>query len=67
MKITAQKTITHYFEKKGDYEVIWPFDQSMFLILNIAIGSDWGGYNGVDDAIFPHEMEIDYVRIFKKQ
>ena len=44
----------------------WPFDQNMFLILNVAVGGDWGGYNGVDDAIFPQEMEVDYVRIFKK-
>ena len=42
----------------------WPFDQNMFLILNVAVGADWGGYNGVDDIIFPQEMEIDYVRIF---
>lgn len=46
---------------------IWPFDRELYLILNIAVGGDWGGMRGVDDSVFPKEMEIDYVRIFKKQ
>lgn len=45
---------------------VWPFDKELYLILNIAVGGDWGGMRGVDDTIFPQEMEIDYVRIFKK-
>jgi len=44
----------------------WPFDKKLYLILNIAVGGDWGGMKGVDDTIFPQEMEIDYVRIFTK-
>lgn len=42
----------------------WPFDKPYFLILNLAIGGNWGGE--VDDAIFPAEMQIDYVRIYQK-
>lgn len=30
------------------------------------VGGDWGGMRGVDDSIFPCQMEVDYVRIFKK-
>lgn len=45
----------------------WPFDHELYLILNIAVGGDWGGMHGVNDLIFPREMEIDYVRIFKKE
>ncbi len=44
----------------------WPFDKTLYLILNIAVGGDWGGMKGVDDTIFPQEMEVDYVRIFTK-
>jgi beta-glucanase (GH16 family) len=44
----------------------WPFDQVFHLILNIAIGGDWGGVQGVDDSIFPTEMVIDYVRVYQK-
>lgn len=42
----------------------WPFDKPYYLILNLAIGGNWGGE--VDDAIFPVEMQIDYVRIYKR-
>lgn len=41
----------------------WPFDKPYFLILNLAIGGNWGGE--IDDAIFPAEMQIDYVRMYK--
>lgn len=45
---------------------IWPFNSELYLIVNIAVGGDWGGMKGVDDTIFPREMEIDYVRVFKR-
>jgi beta-glucanase (GH16 family) len=41
----------------------WPFEKPYFLILNLAIGGNWGGE--IDDAIFPAEMLIDYVRIYQ--
>lgn len=44
----------------------WPFDKKLYLILNIAVGGDWGGMKGVDDSIFPQKMEVEYVRIFQK-
>lgn len=44
----------------------WPFDKRFHLILNLAIGGDWGGQKGVDDAIFPVRMEVDYVRVYAK-
>jgi beta-glucanase (GH16 family) len=43
----------------------WPFDQKFYLILNIAVGGNWGGKYGVDDSIFPQKMEIDYVRVYQ--
>lgn len=52
-------------EHKG-YEY-WPFDNKMFLILNIAVGGNWGGQKGVDDKAFPMKMEIDYVRVYQKK
>jgi len=41
----------------------WPFDKPFYLILNLAIGGNWGGE--VDDSIFPNEMQIDYVRVYQ--
>ena len=42
----------------------WPFDKPFHLLLNIAVGGDWGGQKGVDDSIFPQKMEVDYVRVY---
>jgi beta-glucanase (GH16 family) len=48
----------------GGYKV-WPFDKRFHLLLNIAVGGDWGGQQGIDDSIFPASMEIDYVRFYR--
>ncbi len=52
-------------ENKG-YEY-WPFDNKMFLILNIAVGGNWGGQKGIDDTAFPLRMEVDYVKVYQKK
>lgn len=44
----------------------FPFDQKFFLILNFAIGGDWGGQQGIDKSIFPSVFEIDYIRVYQK-
>lgn len=44
----------------------WPFDKRFHLILNIAVGGNWGGVYGVDPKAFPATMEIEYVRVYKK-
>ena len=51
--------------KKGTAE--WPFDHPFHLILNIAVGGNWGGQKGVDPAIWPQRMEVDYVRVYDKK
>jgi len=43
----------------------WPYSHDFFFILNIAIGGTWGGQQGIDNAIFPQKMEIDYVRVYE--
>ena len=43
----------------------WPYDKRFHLILNIAVGGDWGGVQGVDNTIFPATMKIDYVKYYK--
>lgn len=53
------------FEKRRSDRARWPFDEPMQLILNIAVGGDWGGRRGVDDAALPARMEIDHVRIYQ--
>ncbi|MCK7486702.1 MAG: glycoside hydrolase family 16 protein [Bacillus subtilis] len=33
--------------------VDWPFDKPFYIILNLAIGGNWGGAQGIDTTIFP--------------
>ena len=44
----------------------WPFDRPFHLILNLAVGGDWGGQKGVDDSVFPQRMSVDYVRYWRR-
>ncbi|MFT4221984.1 glycoside hydrolase family 16 protein [Dysgonomonas sp.] len=53
-------------DHKGNKET-WPFDVPFYLKLNLAIGGTWGGYEGIDDSIFPAVFEIDYVRVYQKK
>jgi beta-glucanase (GH16 family) len=53
------------FENEDKTFSEWPFDKAFHLILNIAIGGNWGGAEGVDDALFPKTMEVDFVRVYK--
>ena len=55
----------HEFANDGQGPEHWPFDQPHYLILNLAIGGDWGGQKGVDPAILPAEYRIDYVRYWQ--
>ena len=55
------------FENEGTGWETWPFNKNFFLILNIAIGGNWGGAQGVDNMIFPTRMEVDYVRVYEKE
>ncbi|GAB3957791.1 hypothetical protein GCM10028805_51170 [Spirosoma harenae] len=43
----------------------WPFEQPFYLILNVAVGGNWGGQKGVDESIWPQRMEVDYVRVYQ--
>ncbi|MCC2545580.1 glycoside hydrolase family 16 protein [Hymenobacter sp. BT175] len=43
----------------------WPWDQPFHFIFNIAVGGDWGGARGVDPGVFPKQLLIDYVRVYR--
>ena len=51
-------------DPKDDFKG-WPFDQRFYVIMNIAVGGNWGGAEGVDPGIWPQKMEIDYVRVYR--
>jgi beta-glucanase (GH16 family) len=52
----------------------WPFKKPFFLIMNVAMGGNWGSdpqyetgglKNGIDPALTSVKMEIDYVRVYQ--
>ncbi len=55
----------HEFHNKNKTYKEWPFDKRFHLIMNIAVGGNWGGKHGVDPNIFPQKMEVDYVKVFE--
>ena len=65
IRISIDSNIYFTFANEHSGSQAWPFDQPFHLLLNIAIGGDWGGKKGVDDRIFPVRMEIDYVRVYR--
>ena len=33
----------------------------------VILADGWGGKEGIDKAVFPQRMEVDYVRVFKRK
>jgi beta-glucanase (GH16 family) len=62
--IDSIKYFTFKNENKG--WAYWPFDKRFHIILNLAVGGNWGGAQGIDPSAFPAKIEIDYVRVYKK-
>ena len=43
----------------------WVYDQPFFLLLNVAVGGNFAGPVS-PDTVFPQEMLVDYVRVYKR-
>lgn len=63
----VDETRYHSFANQGTGPDAWPFDQPFHLVLNVAVGGMWGGMHGVDEAIWPQRMIVDYVRVFQRR
>jgi beta-glucanase (GH16 family) len=59
----------HYFtsRKDGGDWTTWPFERDFYLVLNLAVGGDWGAVKGIDEKAFPQLMEFDYVRVYQRE
>ena len=56
-----------YFEFANEHKTNaeWPFDKPFYLLLNMAVGGNLGGQQGIDETSFPATYQIDYVRVFQ--
>ncbi len=55
-----------YHTYANDGKAPWAFDHEFYLLINLAIGGNWGGQKGVDAAAFPQRYEISFVRVYEK-
>ena len=68
----TEESITFYIDDNEVYvfnpkvkdENTWPFNQPFYILVNMAIGGNFGGPE-VDDNIFPKQFEIDYIKVVK--
>jgi beta-glucanase (GH16 family) len=67
LRVSVDGNVYFSFANEHTGYAAWPFDNKMYLLLNIAVGGHWGGQQGIDDAIFPKRMEINYVRVYQKK
>ncbi|MBA4259070.1 MAG: glycoside hydrolase [Chitinophaga sp.] len=65
IRFYVDNTLYNSFKNTHKSTDEWPFDQRFHLLINIAVGGNWGGQKGVDDSIFPQKMWIDYVRVYQ--
>ncbi|PKQ67612.1 hypothetical protein BZG01_07630 [Labilibaculum manganireducens] len=63
--IDTPDNVTHTYAPSTKTASNWPFDEDQFFILNVAVGGNWGGAQGIDNTIFPQSMEVDYVRVYQ--
>ena len=54
----------HTVKNDGSGYAGWPFDEPFHLIMNVAVGGNWGGKYGIDKTVWPQKMLIDYVRVY---
>jgi beta-glucanase (GH16 family) len=65
MRFYVDDQLCNRFKNMHQSSDEWPFDKRFHLLINIAVGGDWGGKFGVDDSIFPQKMLVDYVRVYQ--
>ena len=65
LEFSVDSTVNFVYHNEQEGWTSWPFDHPFHLLLNIAIGGSWGGQQGIDDSIFPQQMLVDYVRVFR--
>ncbi len=66
MKAFVDDSLYFEYKNEGLGETKWPYDKPFYLIMNLAVGGEWGNIEGIDDSAFPQTMEVDYVRVYQK-
>jgi hypothetical protein len=56
-----------YFEftRESNDVAKWPFDKPFQLMLNVAVGGNWGGLKGIDSSWNREQMIVQSIRVFQ--
>ncbi|MNL07626.1 Beta-glucanase precursor [compost metagenome] len=60
----VDKTLVYTFNPPVKNEDTWPFNKPFYIIVNLAIGGNFGGPE-VDDKVLPQKYYVDYVRVYQ--
>jgi hypothetical protein len=55
--------LVYTFQPENKTDAIWPYNQPFYIIVNMAIGGNFGGPE-VDDTILP-QIIIDYIKVYQ--
>jgi hypothetical protein len=70
----TSKTITFLVDNKAYFTYTpssttnsnaWPYNQAFYLIMNVAVGGNFGGAQGVNASAFPQAMQVQYCRWYQ--
>jgi len=60
----VDEKLVYTFAPQEKTTEVWPFDQPFYILINMAIGGNFGGFE-IDDTVLPQKFIIDYVRVYK--
>jgi len=69
VKFAMDGSVYQVYAKKSDDPMQWPFNKPFYVIMNMAVGGDWGGLKGIDKDAFRGDgqvMEVDWVSVEQK-
>lgn len=73
MDFYVDNTLYYTYAPAVKNDQTWPFDKPAFIIMNVAMGGNWGSdskyesgglKNGIDPNLTSVRMEVDYVRYY---
>ena len=56
--------LVYTFQPSVKNDDTWPFNQPFYLIVNLAVGGNFGGPE-VDKSVFPQQFNIDYIKVYQ--
>jgi hypothetical protein len=57
--------ISYFKTDRTQVGAIYPFNEPFFMLFNVAVGGNWPGSPDAT-TVFPQQMTVDYIRVFKK-